>query len=315
MARKKNKDALSAVTTVTIQETIENYLEEKKGLGLLSPDSVANRRIELNRFCRFCCKAGVLYPDEIHKKLVVGYLVSLSVAKSTKVTIRQILSAFMDYLVGEGIVLDNVVARVDAPKVHPPAIDILTTEQIDALYAAEMNKGGKVTDRNLLIFSLALDLLLRVSEISRIKMEDLRLDNGNSCLFITRKGDKPDKLPLNAHLVGLFAAWLGIRETFKHADSQYVFVSTKSGQLHRKQIYSIFRVGFKQAGIIKRQVGPHTLRHTGASRMGSEGVNPKIIQYLLGHSSMNTTTRYLHFLERELVKTLERRQGRKGDFE
>ena len=309
MARRKNKDPLAVSSDQTVMQTIGEYLDEKQALGLLSESSVDNRRIELDRFRRFCEGAGIFYPDEIHKKLIVRYMKSLSVANSTKNTIKQILSAYMDYLVEEGIVLENILATIKSPKVHPPSIDILTPEEVEQLFAAEQKKNSKVTDRNLLIYSLLLDLCLRASEISGITMDDLKISNGANALFLVRKGGKQIKLPLNEHLVGLFVSWLGIRETYSHSGSDNLFITNRSGRLDRKQVYSIVNVGFSQAGIKKKHSGPHTLRHTGASRMGEEGINPKIIQFLLGHSSMNTTTRYLHFLEKELVKALDRKRG------
>jgi len=309
MARKKNIDPLVVSSDLTIAETIKEYLDEKQALSLLSEASLENRRIELNRFCRFCEGAGISYPDEIYKKMIVLYMKSLFVANSTKNTIKQVLSAYMDYLVEEGIVLENILATIKSPKVHPPAIEILTPEEVELLFEAEQKKNSKVMDRNLLIYSLLLDLCLRASELSSITMDDLKISNGAKILFLYRKGGKQIKLPLNDHLVGLFVSWLGIRVTYKHCDSNNVFISNRSDRLDRKQIYSIIKMGFRQAGIKKKHSGPHTLRHTGASRMGEEGVNPKIIQFLLGHSSMNTTTRYLHFLEKELIRVLDRNRG------
>lgn len=306
MARQKNKDALAVSSDLTIAQTVQEYLD----LGFLSRATIENRRIELNRFCRYCESAGIIYPDEIYKKLIARYMKSLSVVNSTMNTVKQVLSAYMDHLVEEGIVLENIMATIKMPKVYPPAIDILTHEEVNRLFDVEQRKNNKDTDRNLLIFSLLLDLCPRASEISNIKMKDLTLNNEANFLFITRKGGKQIKLPLNDHLVDLFVTWLGVRRTYIHCDSENVFISNRSGRLDRKQIWSIVKTGFDNAGIKKKESGPHTLRHTGASMLLQEGVNPKIIQVLLGHSSLHTTTRYLHFLEDELEKALDRKRGK-----
>ncbi len=290
---------------ITTKEAIDDYLHEKKAIGVLSDTSVYNRRYELNRFNSFCASHKVINVTQIHKKLIVSYLSQLSIQNSTKITILLVLAAFMDYLVDEELILENIAALIQKPRTYQPDTDHLTPEELKTMFQSEAQKApSKTVDRNLLLLSLFSILCLRVSEVLNIKLVDVRLESMD--VWVRRKGGKIARIPLNENLAALFLKWYSVRKQYKGNDSDFVFISSHGNQLKPRQARYIVSQALKRANIVKRQNGTHLLRHSGASLLSQAGEDPKKIQFLLGHASLATTNRYLHFDEQALQQMIAR---------
>ncbi len=288
-----------------IEKAVDAYLHEKSVVGALSETSVYNRRYELNRFNSFCTSHDVTRVSQIHKNLIIAYLNQLKVQNSTKITILMVLGGFMDYLVDEALVLENIAALIQKPRTYQPDTDHLNTEELKRLFETEAHKAPpKSVDRNLLLLSLFSILCLRVSEVTSLKLTDVRLESQD--VWVRRKGGKIARIPLNDHLVELFRKWYAVRMQYKGSDSDFVFISSHGNPLKPRQARYIVGQALKRANIVKRQNGTHLLRHSGASLLSQAGEDPKKIQFLLGHASLATTNRYLHFDEQALQKMIAR---------
>ena len=284
---------------------IEAHLVEKQALGQLSDATVYNRRYELTRFADYCGIRNIRYPDEIDKASILGYLKIQNLKKSSKTTLMYVLNSFMQFLVDEGLVSENVAEDLEKPKSYLPKTDYLTIDELNRLMVAERNKKNRKTvARNLLLFGLFTDICLRVSEVVNLKLTDIRLQEKE--IWVTRKRGKEEKIPLNTDLTQKFNDWLAIRPTYKGSRQDWVFLSSHGQRLTRRQVHDITRSALRRAGIFKRKQGPHLLRHSGASLKARSGENLIIIQYLLGHENLNTTRRYLHFDWEELKEMVDR---------
>ncbi len=160
---------------LTLFDAINEYFDYKEATETLSASSIHNRRFELKRFQRFCDSNKIEYVMDIKKNIIISYLKQFKISKSSKAGIIYILTSFMDYLVDEELVLDNVAAAIDKPKAYIPKADYLTFDELERLFRTEAKLGKpKVLDRNLLLYSLFSDICLRVSEAVNLKMEDTR---------------------------------------------------------------------------------------------------------------------------------------------
>lgn len=290
---------------ISIENAIEEYINEKEATGSLSDASVTNRNYELKRFSRFCSKHKVKIASDIHKNLVISYLKHVKISKHSKLGIIYVLTSFMDYLVDEELILDNIASTIDKPKTYAPKADFLSYGELENIFQSEAeNAPRKVVDRNLLLFALFTDICLRVSEVVNLKARDVRLDEQE--VWITRKRDKVDKLPLNDDIVAKFENWYAIRPEYKGNELPWVFLSSHGKQLTRRQVHYIVSKALQRAGVVKRKQGPHLLRHSGASLKARAGENLVMIQYLLGHENLNTTRRYLHFQWDDLKEMVSR---------
>ncbi|MEE4358562.1 MAG: tyrosine-type recombinase/integrase [Desulfococcaceae bacterium] len=291
--------------SITIYEAIEEYFDEKEATEYLSSSTVYNRRYELKRFHRFCAKNNISNPENIHKNTVISYLKSLHLNRASKLHIIYVLKGFFDFLVDEELVLDNIADSIKKPKNYQPKTDFLNYAELEKLYQTEAKYAQrKAIDRNLLLFSLFTDICLRVSEVIQLQMNDVRIETKE--IWIVRKRNKVEKIPLNEDIIAKFLNWYEIRKEYKGSEQDWVFLSSHGKQLKRRQVYYIVSKALERAGIVKRKQGPHLLRHSGASLKAKAGENIVMIQYLLGHENMNTTRRYLHFDWKDLQDMVER---------
>lgn len=129
---------------------------------------------------------------------------------------------------------------------------------------------------------------LRVSEAAKLKKEDIRLNEG--VLFVRQgKGNKDRIVSLPSVLAKRLESYLILRND----ENPYVFDSARGSHLTIKTIQTIVESAAKTAGIAKN-VHPHTFRHSYATHLLENGTDIRIIQKLLGHSSLRTTEMYTH---------------------
>ncbi|WP_425430187.1 tyrosine-type recombinase/integrase [Desulfacinum hydrothermale] len=176
-----------------------------------------------------------------------------------------------------------------------PEPDFLSEPELKAFFQSVVDTSREcVVDRNLLVVSLLAGLCLRVSEVCSLRLDNLDLTSTPGALRVHRKGGKEARLPLNEKIRDLLDTWLEQREQWASTDSPWVFVSTRGSRLSVRQVQNVVRRALEHAGFVKRHMGPHLLRHSGASFYLASGTDIKTIQALLGHSNLSTTSRYVH---------------------
>jgi type 1 fimbriae regulatory protein FimB len=162
-------------------------------------------------------------------------------------------------------------------------------EVLKVLKAAAENK------RNLAMILLAYRHGMRASEICDLELKDIDLKNGE-IVIRRKKGSLKTTQPL-ADLQGqpllsekrVLRAWLDERENHP---SKYVFISQKSGRVHRSQFYRIFAEVAERAGMAPNKWHPHCLKHALGFSLVEANVNLAIIKQALGHKSIASTAVY-----------------------
>lgn len=295
----KSNDSLALI------DLIDLYFQNKRATNAFSKNTANNRKYELKRFNKFCLEIDITNIEDINKNTIIMYLNDLEISKSSKNNILNTLSAFFGFLHNEGIIKDNFVNNIDKPKIYQPKIDILSYDELEKLFQYEARYGSeKLIDRNILMYTLFVDICLRVSEVVNLSLKDVRLDDKE--IWIHRKRDKVDKMPINDNIKNKFLNWYAYRSRNKGRPSPWVFLSTHGKKLTPRQVHHIVKKALLRANIHKRKQGPHILRHTGASLKAKAGENLIMIQYLLGHENLNTTKKYLHFNWLELKEMIDR---------
>ena len=132
---------------------------------------------------------------------------------------------------------------------------------------------------------------LRVSEITGVKMADLKLDLG--CILVRGKGDKERIVPLGKSAQETLSEYLkGARNSLAAGKNTPVLFLGRGGRtLTRQRIWQMVRAASASAG---RQASPHMLRHSCATHMVENGADLRTVQSILGHADISTTQVYTH---------------------
>jgi integrase/recombinase XerD len=156
------------------------------------------------------------------------------------------------------------------------------------------------SERDRLIILCGLYLGLRVSEICKLRIEDIDLDEA-TLLVAHGKGDKDRYLPIPTVLIEPLEDWIGRR------GSGWVFPSPRKPKapLSTRMVRYLVTDAGQNAGI-KRRISPHKLRHTYATKLLTKGANLREVQQLLGHASVATTEIYTHVEMESLRGAVER---------
>ena len=238
----------------------------------------------LNKFFRVCRKD----PKELTKKDILNYLDNLIERKAPGSTINVYLNSLKFFY--EQVLKKKLTVNLKFSKKRKYLPTFLTKQEIERFFQAIKNK------KHLLMVTLLYSAGLRVSELVNLKVKDL--DFENNCGWVRAGKGNKDRF---------FILSLGIREKIinlvnhnqlNHND--YLFPS-KSGHYSVKSIQKIIKEATKKAKI-KKNVHPHTLRHSFATHLIQNGNSVFEVQQLLGHNSVNTTMVYLHMASPNLLK-------------
>lgn len=201
--------------------------------------------------------------------------------------------SFYHFLLLEGKIRQDPTELLESPKIGLHLPDILSLEEIDALInAIDMSKGEG--QRNRAIIETLYSCGLRVSELCNLLISDLYLEQG--FIKVTGKGRKQRLVPISERAVSELQAWFADRNQIdiKKGEEDYVFVSLMRGKhLTRVMIFYVIKQLIAVTGI-KKQVSPHTFRHSFATHLLEGGANLRAIQAMLGHESIATTEIYTH---------------------
>lgn len=224
-------------------------------------------------------------PWKVDKNDIISFLVHLKREHNYRNTTlyRKLacLMTFYRFLVDNGYVNENVVDKVDRPKLSKRLPTALTKEEIEKLLEAAENERDKLIVRTL--YSTG----VRVSELCNLKWDDIDLNSGE--VRVRGKGNKERIVLMDVETLNLLKKY---RE--KYPSSEKVFpVSPRTVQRIIKKLA-------EKAGI-RKKCTPHALRHSLATHLLEKGVDIRIIQELLGHSSLSTTQIYTH-VSRTLLK-------------
>jgi len=216
------------------------------------------------------------------------------------------IKVFYKYLFQEKIVKTDITDIMTSPKLWRLLPDFLTPNEIDVLLQVYSNKAKDLlTLRNRTILELMYSCGLRVSETVNLCIDDLRFDEG--IIRVTGKGNKERIVPIGLPAERLLQKYLAnVRpELLKgNLDESVVFLSNHGKRLDRERVWGIIKETAKLAGI-KKNIHPHTLRHSFASHLLANGADLRVIQEMLGHADISTTQIYTH-VEQDRLKNVLR---------
>ncbi|MBU0963300.1 MAG: tyrosine-type recombinase/integrase, partial [Nanoarchaeota archaeon] len=221
-------------------------------------------------------------PDDV-KKFLANLLSVNNYDASSVALARSSLKYFYDDLLKKNILID-----IKTPKKQRKIPDVPTKEEIKVL----IENSGSL--RNKLLIELMYSSGLRVSECSKIRLNDLNLDEKTG-LLKSGKGGKDRFFILSEKLVEDIRKYMEIK-----GEVDYLFPGV-NGSVGIRAIQRVITRVAKKSGI-KKHIYCHLLRHAFATHLLEDGVDIRKIQILMAHSNLQTTSFYTQVSTKELKK-------------
>lgn len=201
-----------------------------------------------------------------------------------------VLRTFFRFLVIEEYTDNNVMEHIESMKIRQTMPQTLTKEEI--LKILDVPLISKYSYRDKAMLELMYSSGLRVSELIHLKTYDIDLDIGN--IRVLGKGSKERLVPIGEIALKYLKIYLEeYRGLLNKKNSDYVFLNNQGNFLSRQSFFkTIKNLAIKNH--IKKDITPHTLRHSFATHMLEGGADLRSIQELLGHESIETTQIYTH---------------------
>lgn len=280
-----------------------NYLVVEKGLSANTLDAYGR---DLSRYVEFLGKNGLSKIEDISASLVLDFLGSLKKAGlSPRSRARTLvaLRTFHKFLQKEGLVVTNPTAQVAAPRSLSPLPHTLSPLEVESLLAAPKGTGNlDVRDRAMLELLYATGL--RVSELISLKLSDLQMDAGYLIAFGKRSKQRIIPMGEAAQETLLYYLRHARHLLLKEQSSSFVFLNRSGKGLTRQGFWKIIKRRALSSNI-RKNITPHTLRHSFATHLLENGADLRSVQTMLGHADISTTQIYTHVTRERLKKLHE----------
>lgn len=271
----------------------------------LTPNTLAAYRSDLERFALWLERQRGVGLLAAQREALLDYLQERSIEGARPRSTARLLSSlrrFYRYLVRERLREDDPSARIDSPRLGRPLPKSLTEEEVESLLnAPDISSPLGLRDRAMLEVLYATGL--RVSELVGLTMTQISLMQG--VVKVVGKGRKERLVPLGELAVEWLQRFISeSRPTLlaPGSPSAALFPSRLGEAMSRQAFWQLIKRYALQAGISK-PLSPHTLRHAFATHLLNHGADLRVVQLLLGHSSLSTTQIYTH-VARERLKAL-----------
>jgi integrase/recombinase XerD len=210
------------------------------------------------------------------------------------------IKAFYKYLLIENIIKVNPTELLESPRLARKLPVILTLEEINAMIDA-IDLSHTTGHRNRAIVETLYGCGLRVTELVNLRISGLHFNDGY--IRIIGKGDKERLVPVGSVAQKQILIYLKqIRSVHKIQKGQedFVFLNSRGHKLTRVMIFTMLKDLAAKAGI-RKNIGPHTFRHSFATHLVEGGADLRAVQDMLGHESITTTEIYTH-LNKEYIR-------------
>lgn len=269
-----------------------SYLESVRGL---SAASVRAYRGDLTAFDEWLA-AEQLTDEEVDPSVVRRYVAHLSRRNAARSSINRTLSALKGYfrfLVRTGVRSGSPVENVRGLKKRQKLPGFLFEEEMKEVL--EIQGGDFTALRDRLIFELLYSTGCRISELVLINLDDV--DFKGSRILVHGKGRKDRYVFLGRAALECLKDYLPSRRSrldrIGSRDEKALLLNANGRRITQRGVAGIIQKRIAETGITKR-VSPHTFRHSFASHILDRGADIRIVQELLGHSSLSTTQVYTH---------------------
>lgn len=285
---------MAAIPTAGLSR-VENYLSYLRSVRNLSSATVRAYRGDLTGFGAWLCEAGIGEHD-VDAALVRRYVAHLSRQNAATSTTNRILSSLKGYyrfLVRMGEIEASPLDSIRGLRKEQHLPTFLFEEEISELLQIEGADFTSLRDR--LIFEMLYSTGCRISELVQINIDDIDYAAGR--VLVHGKGRKDRLVFLGGPARTALRHYLPTRDArlrrMGRREEKALVVNANGRRITQRGVAGIIQKRMMASGVAKR-VSPHTFRHTFATHILDRGADIRVVQELLGHSSLSTTQVYTH---------------------
>ncbi|WP_417146935.1 ribosome hibernation-promoting factor, HPF/YfiA family [Porphyromonas sp.] len=284
------------ILTEELQQTLEAFMEYLRLERNASPLTLTTYRPAITSYmeCALELASDEWQPSDADRDLVRNWIMKQMDDELTSTTVNKNLSAvksFYKYLQLRGLIDNNPTRYLRGPKREHTLPSFLTQAQVEeALETISTDPEDFLAVRNRLIIETIYQTGLRRTEVA--SLETQQVDLAAMSLRVVGKGRKERIVPFGEALKEQMKDYLTLKER-KVGQSRYFFVTLKCRPLSGADVYQVVHKALDVVPGLPRR-GAHTLRHSFATEMLNAGAPITSIKELLGHSNLETTTRYTH---------------------
>lgn len=275
-----------------VKQRFEAYLTAEKGL---SANTTQAYLLDVNKLTDYLSAEGVAVEHATleHLERFLGALHDLGISPRSMARIVSGVKSFYRFLKLEGHITNNPTRLLSTPRLGRHLPEVLTVQEIDRMIAC-IDMSSPEGLRNRAIIETLYGCGLRVSELVGLCLSQIVADEGY--LLVHGKGDKQRVVPISPVALDLihdYVAQVRSQQVVQRGCDDIVFLNRRGSQLSRVMVFYIVKQLCELAGI-RKNVSPHTLRHSFATHLLEGGANLRAIQEMLGHESIATTEIYVH---------------------
>ncbi|MDD2635818.1 MAG: site-specific tyrosine recombinase XerD [Bacteroidales bacterium] len=244
-----------------------------------------------------------ILPKEITPQILtqfIEYIAKLGLADKTQSRIISSIKAFYKYMIIEDLIEKDPSSFLETPRIGLKIPVVLSVDEIEKILLS-IDVSNKLGHRNRAIIEVLYGCGLRVSELINLKISNIYYKD--DYIRIIGKGDKQRLVPLgNAAKkeIGFYIQSFRNQLQPQKGHSDFLFLNRRGKQLSRVMIFTIVKEACNKAEI-KKNVSPHTFRHSFATHLIEGGADLRVVQEMLGHESITTTEIYTH-VDREYLR-------------
>jgi len=238
--------------------------------------------------------------DITHIRRFLEWIHHLGVSPRSQARMISGIKAFFKYLLIEDLITADPTALIEPPKITRKLPDVLSVEEIDMIIEA-IDLSKKEGQRNKAILETLYSCGLRVSELIDLRLSNLHLKMGY--LKVVGKGQKERLVPISGRAIKEIEFYFEDRRrlpVIRREDENILFLTRNGRKMSRVMIFNIIKQLVVTCGI-KKNISPHTFRHSFATHLIDGGADLRAVQEMLGHESIITTEIYTH-LDREYLR-------------
>jgi integrase/recombinase XerD len=282
--------------------SFETYLRLEKSLSENSVDAYLNDISKLQKYFNETGKdvlpAMVTYSE---LKEFLGWYGNDNRNSRTQSRVLSGIRAFYKFLLIEGEIEENPASLIESPRIGLKLPEVLSVIEIDRMIDV-IDLSKPEGHRNKAIIETLYGCGLRVSELVNLRLTDIH--SGEGYVIVTGKGNKKRLVPVSNKALREMEIYKQDRNTLPVIKDQNVmFLNRRGSKLSRAMIFTIIKDLAAKAGI-RKNISPHTFRHSFATHMIEAGADLRAVQEMLGHESILTTEIYTHIDRSYLRDTL-----------